>query len=229
MDRRGLLLSAAFMGWLSGCSVGPVAVDHTSAPAIAVVTAAELFPLGEQQRPAVVTDRGVAHAVKDRTERLADTRRVVYRRVVNGFWEVDLVAQPDGAVSAVREVELDQARRIEYDPPLPIVPGILRSDEPIEATSQVRLYNHDSGALEAEGEVTAVYTLLGRAGEGAKFPDAVVIRTDRKYHLPLVVVDMKLTGTYQPGEGPVAGRVVRTVKLLGLLPVVHVQTIEVAE
>lgn len=215
---------------LAGCASiempGRLVVDDSKPM---VVTGAELMPLRDDHRAVVVMDDDKAFDVSEQTYALSVDGREVYERVIDEFWVVDMVAQASGAVCAVREVELDDARRIDYDPPLPIIPAKLRTGEPVEAKSRIKLYDNDSGALQAEGEVTAVYTLLGRTDAGSEHPGAVMIQTDRKYRLPMIVIDMTLTGAYLPGEGPVVGRVVRTIKLLGLLPIQHTFSITAAE
>ncbi len=194
-----------------------------------MVNASDLMPLGESERAVTVTDRGAERSAVDRIERVPGEEQIIYRRVVDGFCLVDLVKQEDGSVAVVREVELGEARRVTYDPPLLMVPAVLHSGETVEATSHARVYDHESGTLQAEGEVTATYRLLDETDEQAGLNVDVTIQTDRRYRLPLTIVDMRLTTTYAPGEGPIAGRVVRTVKLLGLIPLVHEQAIHSAE
>ncbi len=87
--------------------------------------------------------------------------RGVWRMSVGGWWVVDVTNDASGAVVILQEVEEMEARRVVYDPPLPMLPGELRMGEPIERSSNVSIYNNDSGALESTGTCTATYTLLG--------------------------------------------------------------------
>ncbi|MEZ6191633.1 MAG: hypothetical protein R3C45_10130 [Phycisphaerales bacterium] len=195
------------------------------------VRATELWPTLAQAGRVVVTDEGKALDVQDVT---AEIGPGVWRMTVGNFWVVDVVRGQDGSVSALKEVEAAEERRVEYDPPLPLLPAELRAGEPIEFTSAVKLYNHANGALEATGECTATYKLLGTkslGGGGLLLSDsrhelAYVVEVRRHYKLPLVGVEMHILSAYVPGEGPIAGRTVRVVKLLGLLPVVHEQSVE---
>lgn len=140
---------------------------------------------------------------------------------VAGFWLVDVIREASGDVSILREVEQPESRRVEYDPPLPMLPAKLTAGEPVERASDVRLYDHESGALQATGGCKAVYTLLGT--KRIDTPDgpvtAYIVKTQRRYRLPLVRVDMYLLSAYEPGRGPIAGVTRRDVWLLGLLPV----------
>ena len=195
------------------------------------VRAAALWPVGAQAGRVVVTDQGQAHDVQDVT---AEVGPGVWRTTVGSFWVVDVVRGEDGGVLAIKEVEAAEERRVEYDPPLPLLPAELRAGEPMEFTSAVRLYNHANGALEATGECTATYTLLGTKsldGDGPPPGDAqagvaYVVQVQRRYKLPLVGVEMRILSAYAPGRGPIAGRTVRVVKLLGVLPVVREQSVE---
>lgn len=197
------------------------------------VRAAELWPVGARAGRVVVTDEGKAHDVQDVTAEVAPGAGV-WRMTVGSFWVVDVVRGADGGVSAIREVEAAEERRVEYDPPLPLLPAELRAGEPIVFTSAVKLYNHANGALEATGECTATYTLLGMKSVdvGSRPPGdtgtgaACVVQVERRYKLPLVGVEMHILSAYEPGRGPIAGRTVRVVKLLGVLPVVREQSVE---
>jgi hypothetical protein len=197
------------------------------------VRASELWPAQARAGRVVVTDEGKAHDVQDVTAEV-DPGAGVWRMTVGNFWVVDVVRGQDGSVSALKEIEAAEERRVAYDPPLPLLPAELRAGEPMEFTSAVRLYNHANGALEATGECTATYTLLGTKAIKSNGPSrneseqstAYVVEVQRHYKLPLVSVEMRILSTYAPGRGPIAGRTVRVVKLLGLLPVVREQSVE---
>lgn len=196
-----------------------------------LVRASEVWPVGARAGRVVVTDQGQEHDARDVTVAVGPG---VWRMSVGGFWVTDVVRDDAGGVSALKEVESAEERRLEYDPPLPLLPAELRAGEPIEFTSAVSLYNHANGALEATGECTATYTLLGKKtlSPGGILPGdapeelAYIVRVDRRYKLPLVGVDMRIVWAYAPGRGPIAGRTVRVVKLLGLLPVVREQSVK---
>lgn len=193
-----------------------------------VVRAAEVWPIGAQAGRVVVTDRGQAHDVQDVTVAVGPG---IWRMSVSGFWVVDVVRDDAGGVAALMEVEAAEERRVEYDPPLPLLPAELRAGEPFMFTSAVKLYNHANGALEATGECAATYTLLGAKVLDPGKPQAegnlaYVVRVERRYKLPLVGVDVHILSAYEPRRGPIAGRTVRIVKLLGLIPVVHEQSVQ---
>lgn len=196
-----------------------------------VVRAAEVWPVQSQGGRVVVTDEGKAHDVPEVTAQIGPG---MWRMTVGSFWVVDVVRGEDGGVSAIREIEAAEERRVEYDPPLPLLPAELRAGEPMAFTSAVKLYNHANGALEATGECTATYTLLGTKaleGDGPLPGDkqqnqAYIVEVQRRYKLPLVGVEMRILSAYAPGRGPIVGRTVRVVKLLGVLPVVREQSVE---
>lgn len=198
-----------------------------------VVRGADLWPVLAHAGRVVVTDEGKAHDVQDVTAEVAPGAGV-WRMTVGSFWVVDVVRGEDGGVSAIKEVEAAEERRVEYDPPLPLLPAGLRAGEPMEFTSAVKVYNHANGALEATGECTATYTLLGTKALGGYGPPtgdtvkgtAYIVQVQRHYKLPLVVVEMRILSAYAPGRGPIAWRTVRVVKLLGVLPVVREQSVE---
>ncbi len=239
-----ILLIAMFV-LLSGCG-GTEKPALLEPPYLAVdgqaVRASELWPVRAQAGRVVVTDRGEAHDVQDVTAEVTpgspgspgSPGAGVWRMTVGSFWVVDVVRGEDGGVSALNEVEAAEERRVEYDPPLPLLPAELRVGEAVEFTSAVKLYNHANGALEATGECTATYTLLGTKSLDMYGPPAsdetkntaYIVQVQRHYKLPLVGVQMHILSAYAPGKGPIAGRTVRVVKLLGVLPVVREQSIE---
>ncbi len=195
------------------------------------VLASDLWPMKAQSHSVVVTDQGQQHETTDQTTSIGSN---VWRMSVNGFWIVEARAEEDGSLVILSELEQAEARRVEYDPPLPLLPAELWTGQPVRYTSEAYLYNHDSGALEATGEVVATYRLLGKKvlSPGGLLPgdapeEAVyVVETERHYDMPLVAVQMKILSAYKPGSGPVAGRTTRTVKLFGLLPIQHVISVE---
>lgn len=244
-----------------GCAAGPsgevrllLEPPYVDVGGGGVVRALDLLPLSERAGEVLVTDTGVEHDAVDRVEAIAPPDELVergevpgevlgevaglpsgvWRMSVGGWWVVDVMADTRGAVVILSEVEEAEARRIEYDPPLPMIPAELWMGRPVEFGSDVKLYNSESGALEATGKVRATYRLLGKKviSPGGLLPgdapeEAVyIVEVDRKYNLPLVAIDMNILSAYELGEGPVAGKTVRVVKLLGLLPVVHVQSVQ---
>ncbi len=144
-----------------------------------------------------------------------------WRMQVANFWIVDLIREPTGTVSILSETELIDARRVEYDPPMPMLPATLTMNQPSKHTSRVRIYNHDTGTLLSTGECTAVITLLGTKQISTPLgpATATLIQTQRQYKLPLVRVDMHILSAYVPAQGPIAGLTRRNIKLLGLLPI----------
>jgi hypothetical protein len=216
-----ILLLATLAALLTGCASDTSALLEPPYGSIELARAAELMPLREQVQVVTVTEDGTPQPARDR---MAVTGEDVWRRSVAGFWIVDLTREADGTVVILQEVETEEARQVVYEPPLPLIPAELRMGEPVEVERGVLLYNHENGILEATGTVTATYTLLGT--RPSPDGDLTVIQTDRRFRMPLVIVDMKLLNAYAPDQGPVAGRTVRVVRLLGLLPVMHVQLIE---
>lgn len=211
------------------------------------VRGSELLLLSERESQVVVTDAGQEHNAVNRTEAVNPN---VWRMSVGGWWVVDVTQDRAGGVLILSEVERAEERRVEYDPPLPLVPAELKRDEPLEVSSRVSVYNHANNVLESTGTVTATYTLLGGktldargrprssgatespqtgafegAEAGGEATELAIIEVERRYKLPLVIVDMKIQTAYLPGEGPVAARNRRTVRLLGVIPVMHEQLV----
>ncbi len=145
----------------------------------------------------------------------------VWRMSVAGFWVVDVMREPTGGVSILREVESAESRRVEYDPPLPLLPASLTIDSPVEYVGQVRVYDHNSGALQSRGTCTATYRLLGskQIALPGREVRAAMVQTVRRLDLPLVQVDIHILAAYVPGEGSVAWQTRRDIKLLGVVPV----------
>jgi hypothetical protein len=240
-----------------GASAREVLAPPYEAPGGAgVAKAVVLLPLGERAGRVVVTDAGEVHQAANRTEAIPPPEAtagvdvlpgdellpedenlpgagVVWRMSVGGWWVVDVVADAGGGVLILSEVEEAEARRVVYDPPMPMLPAELWMGRPIEFTSNVGVYNHETGVLESTGTCTATYRLLGKKtlSPGGLLPGdapaevAYIVRVDRQYKLPLVVVDMKIITAYAPGQGPIAAKTVRIVRLLGLIPVVHKQSV----
>jgi len=245
------LFALLFLLWVSGCaSSGPTPAaggrvvdvrEALSGPyeVVDIARAEVLMPLPVPQGQVRVTDyQGVAHEKTDQTKALGEG---TWRMRVPGFWVVDVVREADGEISILREVELGESRRVEYDPPLAMLPSALVMGEPTQRVSVVRLYDHDSGQLQASGTCTAVYRLLGTkplalpgelswdtsmdtsggasGGKSGGSVTAYIVQTDRRFDLPWVKVDMQILSGYVPGEGAVAGWTRRDMKLLGVLPV----------
>ncbi len=235
MLRMSIILSMVCMlGSLAGCT--PVMHSELLEPPfdtvqVEPVHATELWPVKAQSRSVSVTDQGQQHEAIDQTTSIGVN---VWRMTVSGYWIVEARAEEDGSLVILSELEQAEARRVEYDPPLPLLPAELWAGQPVRYTSEAYLYNHDSGALEATGEVVATYRLLGKKvlSQGGLLPgdapeeSVYVVEVERHYNMPLVGVQMKILSAYKPGSGPVAGRTTRTVKLFGLLPIQHVISVE---
>jgi hypothetical protein len=224
-----LIFLAAVLALLGGCGT---AATHTSlgppyTPAERA-SADDLMPLPRPDRGTAVvrvTDhKGEQHDQPDTIDPIGPGR---WRMQVAGFWIVDVKREPDGTVSILREVELDEARRVEYDPPLPLLPASLTFDNPIEHITEARVYDHDNGTLQSQGTCTAVYRLLGSkiiSLPGAEV-NAIILQTDRRFDLPWVQVDLHILAAYVPGEGVVAWQTRRDIRLLGLLPISREQRV----
>ncbi len=223
-------LYVAVLFILTGCNTSPTHLSLGPPYELAEAARAEvLMPLPIPAGVVRVTDdQGEEHDQPDRTgpmdrgEQLGDhPGERAWRMSVAGFWVVDVVREPTGGVSILREIELAESRRVEYDPPLPLLPASLTMGLPVEFVSRARVYDHDSGALLSAGDCTAVYRLLG--SKQIELPGRTVrvsiVRTDRRFDLPWVKVDMQIISAYVPGEGTVAWVTKREIRLLGLLPV----------
>ena len=215
------LISLVMM--LTGCQ--STATDSLDGPyqPVTHASASTLWPIRASSGRAVMDDGGTIHDTIEDTKATTDG---LWRMRVMGFWIVDAEVRDDASVWAHREIDLSDNRRVEYDPPLPLLPDKLTQGETLTHTSDVRVFLHSTNSLETTGKCTATYTLLGAKHLGsATDQPAVIVQTDRAYDMPLVTISLRLRHAYQPGEGPVVGQALRVVKLLGLLPVVREQTV----
>jgi len=235
-----LILIAAATALLTGCHTTPTptSLGPPYEPARAA-RAAELLPLQAMAkrragRVRVTDQQGVGHEVTSSTQRMSPRARrgnrpgaEGWRLSEAGFWTVDVVRETSGDVSILREVEQLESRRVEYDPPLPLLPAELQMDQPIQRVSRVRVYDQANGVLQSAGECTAVYRLLGSKkivlpGQTVR---ASIVRTDRRFDLRWVKVDMRILTAYVPGQGAVAWRTRRDIRLLGVLPVTREESV----
>ncbi len=239
-SHRRFLTGLCILLWLTGCarpsnSTGLFDPPYEHATTDDVLRADEAWPGQEYDRQAKVKDNAqVPHITTDRSALIAPG---IWQITLGDIWQSKVQRDTYGAVLALEEIEPTQERRVVYDPPLPLLPAELQPDTPVTVESNVQVYNAANGALETTGSVTATYILLGmkpaspdspliKQSVDKSQPRLYIVQTHRHYKLPLVNVDMQIFWAYQPGEGPVSGRLVRVVKLLGLLPIVHEQHIE---
>ena len=140
---------------------------------------------------------------------------------VTDYRIVDVIRGPGGAVSILSEAELPEGQRVEYLDPLPMIPAVLASGEPLQSVTRINLYNQETGTRLASGQCEQTLTLLGTkqidTPEG--IATATLIQTQRQYKLPLVRVDMDILTAYVPGQGPAAGINRRAIRFLGLVPI----------
>jgi len=252
MNRRTQsILVTAVLALFTGCSAPwtPTSLAPPYEPTGAV-RAEDLMPLpmpnggpgmvqvtdaqGERHRVVNTAEPAVTGALSGET-----TGAGAWRMRVAGFWAVDVVREASGEVTILREVELAESRRVDYDPPLALLPADLTMDDPVVRVSGVRVYDHENGTLQATGTCTATYRLLGTqqlalpggttggtsGGTSGGKVMATVVQTDRRYDLPWVTVDMHILSGYEPGRGLVARVIRRDMRLLGLLPVRREQSI----
>lgn len=216
------LMLAICLAWLAGCNraLTPAELGPPYAP-IAHVRAEALMPLEALNRaPGVVrvTDDKGEHDQAATSEPIAED---TWRTRVAGFWIVDVIRGPDGAISILSEAEVSEGQRVTYTNPLPMLPESLTLNEPLQSASPISVYNIGSNAPLASGHCRQTLTLLGArtidTPQGST--TATLIQARRRYSLPLVSIDVDILTAYVPGQGPAAGINRRVTRFLGLVPV----------
>jgi len=139
---------------------------------------------------------------------------------LTGWNRVRMTRSEQGAVLTHFDVDLASKVRVDYDPPITILPPRLAVGKPFEGDCRVQVRNLDDGSLRTRGTCQYRVELIGRqivttpAGEF----DAFLVRTHR--HMKLTLADAVITtlDAYGPQRGQVAHRLVKKVRLLGLVP-----------
>jgi len=207
--------------WIAG-QLGDPALLKPAPP----VTATELLDLRPQRAKATVIldDRPAMDIV------------VSFAQQPDGLWRLEtrdirrsyLQPQADGAIHIVREEQFADAVRVSYDPPLPMLPATLAAGKPFTGSSQIRATRLADGSPVDSGRCDYRIELLGVQAirSLADTPDAFIVRTTRHIDLALADADVVLTSAFVPGRGVVAQRIVTATRMLGLIPVRHVEQMQ---
>ncbi len=213
---------------LAGCQSEPVA-----APPVPRTPPAVDGPIRKEVGPVAAIDIYPLQAAKQ-THHYVDGRRKGqiftwrFERGTDNTWnDVDegmhtmVIREKDGAILVVREEDSDEKVRIEYDPPLELLPAKLEVGKPRETKCRMSVYDLATGNLREEGDCVHVVEYLGRqkrriaAGE----VDACRTRAVRRMQLKLAQVEVVIEVAAVPGQGKIWSRIERDTRALGLFSV----------
>ncbi len=135
-----------------------------------------------------------------------------------GYQQVWLRAEADGALRIVREDDLDEEVQVTYEPALLMLPTKLEIGEAISETVTMTVRSLDGSQLRSVGTCINTVTLLGvqTVSTPAGAFEAVIVETRRQVQLPIARVEVQIISAFVPGRGQVAERVVQKVRALGL-------------
>ena len=232
--RSSLCSFVLVLALLAGCcgkypsSPAPQPSGSSDAPAggdAEVVAALDIYPL----KPATFKHQYVDGARKGQTFTWRLTRDA------DGLWsDTDegahtmFVREKDGAILVMREVDNEENVRIEYDPPLELLPAKLETGKPRETRCRMMVFDLSTGAQLEEGECVHVVEYLGRRKVRSAAGEVEVCRTRavRKMKLKLAQVEVLIEIDAVPGLGKVRSRIERNTKPLGLFSVKTVEEVK---
>ena len=126
---------------------------------------------------------------------------------------------PEGGVAINHEIAFDERVRVEYDPPLLLLPPLLERGKPVETICRMTVLNLSDGQLRESGQVVYTVELIG--GQTIESHDgrdnAFVLTMKREIQLLTARSTVFIRAAYVPGKGLVAEHVVRETKILGMI------------
>lgn len=139
-----------------------------------------------------------------------------------------VVREKDGAIFVIREEDTEENVRIEYDPPLELLPARLEVGKPRETTCRMTVFDRTTGKEREQGECVHVVEFLGRRGLATAAGEVEVCRTRavRRMALKLAQVEVVIEIDAAPGQGKLRSRIERNTKPLGLFSVKSVEEVK---
>ena len=229
MVSRGAILGlGVLIGLVASCRTGPWAPPDWAEPdpapppgepvdEPAEVRAEELMPLtGRSAVFAVDPDNPAVGAVEVHLEQ----QPAHWRIRVGGLYETHLLREADGALRARTEIDHEENVRVEYDPPILLLPEVLRVGEPVTDRTHMVIRNRRTGAVRQQGPCKVTVELVHRreVRTPAGTMQAWVVRTVREADLGLADFRVVITEAYVPQRGLVAKHTDRVVRLLRAVP-----------
>ena len=221
-SRNGLWLLTVTLVWASGCRTAPVGGDG-GFPDEGPLRPASPVTSSDLARP---RDVSIVYKVTLGQDAGRDRLLIVqgddqgWLATLTGWNRLRMSRTALGAVQTHFEEDLVSQVRVEYDPPVTVLPARLAVGQPFEGESSVRVFSLHDGSLRTRGTCRYRVELIGRqmiTTPAGRF-DAYIVRTRRHMKLSLADAIITWTDAYDPKRGQVAHRLVKKVRLLGFLP-----------
>ncbi len=139
---------------------------------------------------------------------------------VGGLYETHLIREADGTRRAEAELDFEQNVRVEYDPPILVLPAELRIGEPVKDETHMVIRDRRTGRVRQQGpcEVTIELKEFRTVTTPAGPREAWVVKTTRKADLGVADFRVIITEAYVPDAGLVAKHTDRLVRIFGAIP-----------
>ncbi len=139
---------------------------------------------------------------------------------VGGLYETHLIRESDGSRRAEAELDFEQDVRVEYDPPILVLPAELRIGEPVKDETHMVIRDRRTGRVRQQGpcEVTIELKEFRTVTTPAGPREAWVVKTTRKADLGAADFRVVITEAYVPDAGLVAKHTDRLVRIFGAIP-----------
>lgn len=147
-----------------------------------------------------------------------------------GFQSTLLLRDTQGNLLVQQEEDLSEQVRVNYEPPLVLLPAKLEPGSVVEAQVSMTVRRLADASLVAQGTCRYRLELLGQQTlrtEAGIF-HTTLVAMERWINLPLAKVWVRTITAYAPEVGQVAERTERLTWMLGLIPSAHVWEIRLA-
>ena len=143
----GLIPLVVLVWTLVGCDIKPTIqlggrhLDRETGP----VRAQELMSLRKQFGTFLISsdgkpDRTVSYKLDSEDGR-------VWKESIEQMQEICLRARPNGGIEIDHEIVFDENVRVEYEPPLPLLPPVLEAGKAVQATCRMTVLNLPDGRV----------------------------------------------------------------------------------
>lgn len=223
-----LMATMCLAACLTGC-VTPGAMDipdpQRSSKTSLRVSAAKIMPLQPAQAMVEWTVGDSSRTVSYQFEQLGN----LWLSTVEKFRRVELQPQPDGSIAIVAEEDLTESVRVEYDPPLLMLPATLSGGNSVEGQSKVTVRNLSDGTITQTGQASYRIELVEAKPNGQPPTDGpvYVVESHRRLDLNLVQALVTTRESYAPGRGWIGETVTYITRPLGLFETRKTRTLRV--
>jgi len=190
------------------------------------ITAAQLYPMTPHS--GVIGRRIGDHARQVLSYHLAHHEMDQWEWSLEGVRQIKLLQDPNGAIRIATETESAESVRVEYDPPLVMLPERLEMAHPIEQKSRMTVKNMSNGEVRDQGWCTIQIQLLGRSTvtTPSGIYRAVVVQTQRHIELQMALVQVTSITAYVPGVGQVSQQIHRVTRPLRLFEIEQTEELD---